>query len=147
MGVDVVRPVSQRELAALWANPLFDTHRRSWLIDAGSRFGKWFTVAAVGLAAVGAIAWWPDVAAAASVATAVLIVACPCALTLAAPITFGTAMGVLGKRGLYVKDAAVVLDLSRVDTVVFDKTGTLTTGRSLTVAEASPLSDRAWSLI
>jgi Cu+-exporting ATPase len=72
----------------------------------------------------------------------VLIVACPCALTLAAPITLGTAMGVLGRKGLYLKDAAVVLDMSRIDTVAFDKTGTLTSSATQSI-EHSELSERA----
>ena len=80
---------------------------------------------------------WPCAAAGASrggltarmavqVATAVLIIACPCAFTLAAPITLGTAMGRLGVLGFFVKNPGVVLAMSRIDTVVFDKTGTLT---------------------
>jgi Cu+-exporting ATPase len=93
------------------------------------------------------MAWWPDAAAAASVATAVLIIACPCALTLAAPITLGTAMGQLGGRGFYLKHPAVAFDLSRVDLIVFDKTGTLTGGAERSVDEASPLSRRAWALV
>ena len=147
MRVCVLREVSESELAGYWAHPLFGAHKHGWLAEAGSRFGAWFTVAAVGLAAIGALAWWPDAAASANVATAVLIVACPCALTLAAPITLGSAMGVLGRRGLYLKEAGVVLDLSRIDTVVFDKTGTLTTGRQLEVVERAGLSDRGWVLV
>jgi len=147
MRLCVLREASESQLASLWANPLFGLHQHGWLAEAGVRFARWFTVAAIGLAAIGAIAWWPDVGAAASVATAVLIVACPCALTLAAPITLGTAMGVLGRRGLYLKEAAVVLDLSRIDTVVFDKTGTLTAGTQLEVTEAAGLSDRNWALV
>jgi Cu+-exporting ATPase len=147
MRLCVLREASESQLASLWASPVFGLHERGWLAEAGVRFARWFTVAAIGLAAIGAIAWWPDMGAAASVATAVLIVACPCALTLAAPITLGTAMGELGRRGLYLKEAAVVLDLSRIDTVVFDKTGTLTAATQLEVTEASRLSDRNWSLI
>ena len=75
-----------------------------------SRFGLWFTVAAIVLAVLGAVLWWPDVRMSAEVATAVLIIACPCALTLAAPITVGTAMTVLGRAGLYLKHAAVAMD-------------------------------------
>jgi Cu+-exporting ATPase len=101
---------------------------------------------ACGLALAGAVAWWPDAAASATVATAVLIVACPCALTLSAPIALGTAMGLLGRRGLYLKDAAVVLDLSRIDTVIFDKTGTLTTTASLAVDAVGSLTSRQWAL-
>jgi hypothetical protein len=60
------------------------------------------------------------------VATAVLIIACPCALTLAAPMALGTAMTALGQRGIYVRDTGVVMTLSRINVVAFDKTGTLT---------------------
>ena len=108
------------------------------------RFGAWFTVAALLLAAMGAIAWWPDVRASLSVATAVLIVACPCALTLAAPITLGTAMAQLGQRGLYLKRPSVALDLSRIDTVVFDKTGTLTSTERAEVVDVDGLSPQGW---
>jgi len=147
MRLCVLREASESQLARLWTDPVFGVNRHWWLADAGARFAGWFTVAAVGLAVAGAFAWWPDVEAAASVATAVLIVACPCALTLAAPITLGTAMGVLGGRGLYLKEPAVVLDLSRIDTVVFDKTGTLTTGSQLELTNTSTLSDRGWALV
>ena len=123
----VQRVVSHSQLASLWTNQVFGTPKAHWLSDVTARFGGWFTVGAIGLAAAGAIAWWPDAAQSASVATAVLIIACPCALTLSAPVTLGTAMGLLGMRGLYLKNPAVVLDLSRIDTVAFDKTGTLTT--------------------
>ena len=146
MRLTVLRTPSESELASLWANPAFTRHKDRWIVEAGARFGAWFTLLACGLALAGAIAWWPDAAASATVATAVLIVACPCALTLSAPIALGTAMGLLGRRGLYLKDAAVVLDLSRIDTVMFDKTGTLTTTASLAVATAGGLTRRQWAL-
>jgi Cu+-exporting ATPase len=123
----VQRDVTHSELASLWTNQVFSKPKAHWLADVAARFGGWFTVGAIGFAAIGAIAWWPDAVQSASVATAVLIIACPCALTLSAPITLGTAMGLLGRRGLYLKSPAVALDLSRIDTVAFDKTGTLTT--------------------
>jgi Cu+-exporting ATPase len=56
----------------------------------------------------------------------VLIVACPCALALATPFAFGTALRVFGKGRLYAKNADVVESMSRVRTIVLDKTGTLT---------------------
>lgn len=58
--------------------------------------------------------------------SAVLIIACPCALTLAAPATLGTAMGLLGRRGIFVKNVGVLLDIAKTNAMVFDKTGTLT---------------------
>jgi Cu+-exporting ATPase len=147
MRLRVVRHVSQTHLASLWTNPIFSRPKASWITGLNARFGAWFTVGAIGLAAAGAIAWWPDARASAGVATAVLIIACPCALTLAAPITLGTAMGVLGRSGLYLKHPGVVLDLSRTDTVVFDKTGTLTAAGSRRIVETSGMSDAAWERV
>ena len=63
-------------------------------LASGSRSPRWRW------RSLGAVAWWPDARMRVEVATAVLIIACPCALTLAAPITLGTAMGMLGQRGL-----------------------------------------------
>jgi Cu+-exporting ATPase len=147
MRLSIERPVSQSQLAALWNNPVFGKEKPRWLTNLAAGFGAWFTVGAIGLAAAGAIAWWPDAAASASVATAVLIVACPCALTLSAPLALGTAMGQLGTRGLYLKQPAVALDLSRIDMVVFDKTGTLTGGNGQRSIEGGGLSDQGWRLV
>jgi Cu+-exporting ATPase len=80
------------------------------------------------------------------VASAVLIIACPCALTLATPVTLGTAMSQLAPRGLFLKEPAVALDLSRVDTIVFDKTGTLTGGDASASAPAD-LADADWQRV
>ena len=125
--LSVIRPVSQGRLADLWNHPVFARAKTHWLATVSSRFGWWFTAGAVGLALVGAVLWWPDAGMSLQVATAVLIIACPCALTLAAPIALGTAMGQLGRSGCYLKHPAVALDLARINTIVFDKTGTLTT--------------------
>jgi Cu+-exporting ATPase len=137
---------SDSRLAALWSDPVFSRRKPQALTDLSVRFGRAFTVGALALAAGGAAAWWPDAATAADVATAVLIVACPCALTLAAPITLGTAMGVLGRHGCYLKHSGVLLDLARVSVVVFDKTGTLTSGGGATVTLAG-LSAAAWARV
>jgi Cu+-exporting ATPase len=145
MRLRVLRDVSHSHLASLWNNPIFTKSKSRWLTDVASGFGKWFTVGAIGLAIAGAIAWWPDTARSASVATAVLIIACPCALTLSAPITLGTAMGLMGGRGLYLKHPAVAFDLSRIDVIAFDKTGTLTETDERRVIESAGLSQRGWA--
>ena len=141
----VLREVSHSHLASLWNNPIFSKTKSRWLTEIASRFGSWFTAGAIGLAIAGGIAWWPDAARSASVATAVLIVACPCALTLSAPITLGAAMGLLGRKGLYLKHPAVALDLSRIDVIAFDKTGTLTAGAERRVLEATGLTAYGWA--
>ena len=143
----VLRQVSHSQLASFWSNGVFSTPKTYWLTGVAASFGAWFTYGAIALAAAGAIAWWPDAGAAASVATAVLIIACPCALTLSAPITLGTAMGLLGGRGLYLKHPAVALDLSRIDTVAFDKTGTLTTAEASLAVDHEGLSETALRLV
>jgi P-type Cu+ transporter len=147
MRLRVLREVSHSDLARLWQNPVFAHPKRRWLANVNASFGGWFTGGAVALALLGAAAWWPDASAAASVATAVLIIACPCALTMSGPITLGTAAGLLGRRGLYLKDPAVALDLSRIDTVAFDKTGTLTSAAATPAIEIHGISAQRWPLV
>ncbi len=86
---------------------------------------------AVLLAAVGAAAWvWPaSPAQALMVAVAVLIVTCPCALSLATPAAMLAAAGNLARHGVLMRDLQSLESLASVDMVVWDKTGTLTTDR------------------
>jgi len=83
------------------------------------------------LAAVGAaIWWWPQgPGQALGVAVAVLIVTCPCALSLATPAATLAAAGALARRGILVRRVEALEAGASVDTVVFDKTGTLTVDR------------------
>jgi Cu+-exporting ATPase len=145
--LQVLRRVSHSRLAELWNNPVFTQKPSHWITTVSARFGQWFTIGALALAALGFWAWWPDVRMAAQVATAVLIIACPCALTLAAPITLGTTLGMLGQAGVYLKQGAVALELSRVDTIAFDKTGTLTTAEAAATVDLDGLDDRDWARV
>ncbi|ENM5872424.1 copper-translocating P-type ATPase CopA [Vibrio mimicus] len=63
------------------------------------------------------------------VATTVLIIACPCALGLATPLSITVGIGKAAEMGILIRDANVLQTASQVDTVVFDKTGTLTLGK------------------
>ena len=86
---------------------------------------------AVLLAAAGAAAWWwpQGPGHALGIAVAILIVTCPCALSLATPAATLAAAGALARRGILVRRMEALESGAAVDTVIFDKTGTLTTDR------------------
>jgi Cu+-exporting ATPase len=122
----VIKEVSQSFLTRLWNNDAFSKEKTTILHRRSDTFGKYFTLFTLFVACCGALYWLPDVAAAFNVFTSVLIVACPCAYTLAAPFGFGTLLKILGRRGVYIKNNETAAELAQIDTIVFDKTGTLT---------------------
>ncbi len=133
--VETVKPVSQSYLGSLWRHASFAKDHRNPLDTLTNRYSRRFTavVAAIALAALAGWLAAGEGARALKAFTAVLIVACPCALALAAPFSLGTALRLLGRRGFYLKNPQVLERLARVDTVVFDKTGTLTLAGAGTV--------------
>lgn len=91
------------------------------------RIAKPFLVAVLVAAALACAWWWPrDPGHALMVAVAVLVVTCPCALSLATPAAMLAAAGALARRGILVRNLQALDTLSEVKVVVFDKTGTLT---------------------
>ena len=98
------------------------------------RVAAWFVPAVVAASVLAFLAWMifgpsPALAYAIVAAVSVLIIACPCALGLATPMSIMVATGRGARAGVLVKDAAALERLARVDTLVVDKTGTLTEGR------------------
>jgi Cu+-exporting ATPase len=98
------------------------------------RISAWFVPAVVLVAVVAAVAWAllgppPQLSYALLVAVSVLIIACPCALGLATPMSIMVGVGRGAEAGVLIKDAAALERLERVTTVVVDKTGTLTEGK------------------
>jgi P-type Cu+ transporter len=98
------------------------------------RVAAWFVPAVMAVAILAFAGWvWlgpdPRFAHALIAAVSVLIVACPCALGLATPISIMVASGRGAQQGLLFKDAAAIETLREVDTLVLDKTGTLTEGK------------------
>lgn len=138
--------VSQSYLASLWERVGTRRPRRTYL-DLSDRFGARFTYGAIGIAIAGFLAWLPDLPMAINVLTAVLIIACPCALTIAAPVTLGTAMARLGMRGIYVKEPGTILELTEPAVVAFDKTGTLTEPEHRLVIDPATSAHRFWPLV
>jgi Cu2+-exporting ATPase len=99
------------------------------------------------LLAAGAAAWWSvvDPSRAVWVAVSVLIVTCPCALSLATPSALLAAAGAFARRGLLLRRLDAIEALAQVRTAVFDKTGTLTEDR-LEVASVEPADREALAL-
>lgn len=115
------------------------------------RVAGWFVAAVVTLAAINFAAWaaMSSVAAAIDSTVALLIVACPCALGLATPLTMAIAIGRGSKRGMLIKSASVLERVARVDRetpgrLYLDKTGTLTSGAMRVVAWRGDESLKPW---
>jgi Cu2+-exporting ATPase len=121
------RQTRYADIVALMEQASMDKPRLAQLAD---RVASPFLLLVL-LAAAGAAAWWwPSGSShAIGVAVAVLIVTCPCALSLATPAATLAAAGALARRGVLVRRLQGLEDLASVDTLLFDKTGTLTEDR------------------
>lgn len=126
--MEVLFSVSQSYLTQLWSNDIFQKNIEIKHKTITDKISRYFTPVLLGLSVVSFLYWFfIDVTTAFNVFTAILIVACPCALALTAPFTLGNVLRIMGNRKLYLKNATVIEQLARVDTIVFDKTGTITT--------------------
>ncbi len=126
--VEVLKPVAQSYLTQLWNNVAFSKDKIGLFQSLTDGISKRFTIAILSVAFISTAFWLVfDSSKAFNVFTSVLIVACPCAIALAAPFTLGNILRIFGREKLYLKEAAVIEKMAVVDTVVFDKTGTLTT--------------------
>src|SRR5690554_3240313 len=132
--VEVLKPVSQSYLTQLWSNDIFSKGKQSTFQSLTDGISKRFTITILLIALISTAFWIiVDPSKAFQVFTAVLIVACPCAIALAAPFTLGNILRIFGKEKLYLKEASVIEQMAKVDTIVFDKTGTLTGNEKNTI--------------
>ncbi|HAB18374.1 MAG TPA: heavy metal translocating P-type ATPase [Verrucomicrobiales bacterium] len=129
--VEIVKPVAQSYLTSLWNRDLFRKDKDDTFNTLTNRYSGRFTWVILGIATMAGLFWAAiDPTRGMRAFVGVLIVACPCALALAAPFTLGTAVRVLGRRGIFLRNPHVIEILARISSVVFDKTGTLTAARS-----------------
>ena len=125
--LSLTRRVSQSYLTQLWNDEAFTKQQDSRTSELADRVGKVFTVVIL-LIAFATLAYWTprSTSTAINAFTAVLIIACPCAVALAVPFIFGNGLRILSRHRFFLKNTAVIEAISNVQAVVFDKTGTLT---------------------
>jgi len=132
--LEVLKEVSESYLAQLWNNEIFGKSGRAGIETLANKVSRYFTAAVITISLAAGLSWlFMDPSRAVDAATAVLIIACPCALALSTPFTLGTAARIFGRNGFFLKNSALVEKLSHIDTLVFDKTGTLTISGDSTV--------------
>jgi Cu+-exporting ATPase len=123
----VEKEVTQSKLTELWNQDMTGSGKSTKWDSVMDVISRWFTAAIIVISAFSGVYWYLIAPSAAfTVVTAVLIVACPCALAMTLPFTFGGTMRFFGKNNFYLKSTSVVELLSGIDTIVFDKTGTIT---------------------
>ena len=128
--MEALKPVSQSYLTQLWSNEVFEKKAARRFESITDQVSHYFTPILLLISLIGFGYWiFYDTNTAFNVFTAVLIVACPCALALTAPFTLGNVLRIYGREKLYLKNATVIEQLSKIDTIVFDKTGTITSGK------------------
>ena len=129
--MDVIKDISHSYLTRLWNDESFNKNHESKITSLSNSISKYFTIIVLLLAGGSALYWLrTDLTMALNAFTAVLIVACPCALALSTPFTLGNVLRIFGKNKFYLKNISVIEGLARITSMVFDKTGTITRNRT-----------------
>ena len=124
--LEVIKPVSQSYLTKLWNNDSLKLYDKKYDTFVGF-ISKYFTLGLIIIAIISCIYWlisgnsnnaW-------SAFTAVLIIACPCALALSSPFTLSAALSIFDRNKFYIKNTSAIEQMAAIDTLVFDKTGTI----------------------
>ncbi|MFB9057484.1 heavy metal translocating P-type ATPase metal-binding domain-containing protein [Mariniflexile ostreae] len=132
--VDVLKTVEQSYLTQLWSNDVFNKNKEDGFTTLINKISKRFTFAVLSIAAVSTTFWlFNDSSKALNVFTSVLIIACPCAIALATPFTFGNLLRIFGKLKFYAKNASVIEQMATINTIIFDKTGTITANKETSI--------------
>ncbi|MFT6500091.1 MAG: Cu+-exporting ATPase [Crocinitomicaceae bacterium] len=123
----VQKESNRSHLTKMWN----ESSRKEPVKSKSDKLSIYFLVGVLVISLISAIAWITiDSSRVTEIVVSVLIVACPCALALSRPFTYGNIMRILGRKGLYLKNTDCIDGINSVDDIVFDKTGTLTHGNS-----------------
>ena len=125
--IEAIKDFNQSYLTNLWNDYSDIKPRDSYISRTTDTIAKYFTLIIIIIAVTAFFIWLPtNIGTAFNAFTAVLLVACPCAIALTTPFTYGTAMRIFSRNDFFIKNSNIVEYLTKPDTIVFDKTGTLT---------------------
>jgi Cu+-exporting ATPase len=126
----VIKEVAQSYLTKLWNRDELKDNKKNNEKSFVHLVSRYFTWIVLTIAAIAAVYWaFNDATKIWNSVTAVMIIACPCALLLSNTFTNGNILRILSRNDLYLRNAQAIEDIANVDHIVFDKTGTLTTGQ------------------
>ncbi|MGJ5641179.1 heavy metal translocating P-type ATPase [Formosa sp. S-31] len=147
--IEALKEVKQSYLTQLWSHDIFNKNKEDGFTNITNTVSKHFTFSILTIAFLSTVFWlYFDASKAMNVFTAVLIIACPCALALAAPFTYGNMLRLFGKHKLYLKNASVIEQLATINTIIFDKTGTITANQKSTATyDGIPLNNEEADLL
>ncbi len=128
--MEALQSVKQSYLTQLWSNDVFNNNETKNIKTLTDSISKQFTLIILSIALLAGVYWYfMDTSRAFQVVSAILIIACPCALALSAPFALGNMIRIFGKKRFYLKNTNVIEAMSKIDSLVFDKTGTITSNR------------------
>lgn len=131
--MEALKSVEQSYLTQLWSNDVFNKVKEDGFTTLTNLISKRFTIIVLSIAFISTTFWlFADPSKALNVFTSVLIIACPCAIALAAPFTLGNMLRIFGRHKFYLKNATVIEQLAAINTIIFDKTGTITSNKKST---------------
>jgi len=147
--ISAEKSVEQSYLTQLWSNEAFKEQKTQTYQTLLDKISKQFTLAVLAIASLSTGIWlFIDSSMALNVFTAVLIIACPCAIALATPFTMGNLLRLFGQKGFYLKDVRSLEQLTEINEIIFDKTGTLTQNdKAEIVYEGMEISDEDEGLL
>lgn len=147
--MEVISTISQSYLTQLWSNDVFNKTEDITIKNITDSISKYFTIGILVIAISAGIFWYfHNASMAINVVTAVLIIACPCALALSAPFAIGNMLRIFGYKNFYLKNADTIENMSKIDTIIFDKTGTITSSnKAKIVYEGKKLSSEELPMI